>query len=94
MTTDQIFQKLGIEESDEAFKAKILSKVMGTADLRFARVVDEIMTDEEREEFEAFSEGKEPQEIAKWVSEKYEGIGEMYDQVVEDVVTELKNKQQ
>ena len=92
MTSEQIFKELGIENSDDEFKAQILSKIMGTADLRFARAVDDVMTDEERKEFENFSEGKGPEEISKWVEEKYEGIGEMYDSIVKSIVADLKNK--
>ncbi len=89
MTSDQIFKKLGIENSSDEFKAKMLSKIMATADLRFARVVDEVMSDEERTEFEAFSEGKSPEEIAKWVEEKYEGIGEIYTAIIGSIVEDL-----
>ena len=64
MTSDQIIKELSIESSSDSFKAQMLSKIMAAADLRFARVVDEIMTDEERKEFERFSEGKDPEEIS------------------------------
>ncbi len=94
MTTNQIVRELGIQESDDAFKARIVSTVMATADLRFARVVDEIMTDEERQEFEEFAHGREPQDIAKWVNEKYNGVGDMYTSIVKLIVMDLKNKNQ
>ena len=92
MTTDQMVKELGIQDSDDTFKAQMIGKIMATADLRFARVVDEIMTDKERQEFEQFSEGKDPEEISLWVEEKYEGIGAMYDAIVETIVSDLKNK--
>ena len=94
MTSDQIIKELGIENSSEAFKAQMISKIIATADLRFARVVDEIMTDEDHKEFERFSEGKNPEEISRWVEEKYEGIGVMYDKIVESIVNDLKSKSQ
>jgi hypothetical protein len=94
MTTSQIIKELGIEQSDEAFKAKIISKIIATADLRFARTVDEIMTDEQHREFEEYSEGKDPQDIASWVEGKYEGSGAMYDTIIESIVTDLKHGNQ
>lgn len=90
MTSEQIFKKLGIENSSDEFKAKMISKIMATADLRFARVVDDIMSDEDRAEFEAFSEGKSPEEIAQWVEGKYEGIGDMYAEIIASIVEDLE----
>lgn len=92
MTSEQIFEQLGINDSSNEFKARILTKIMAMADLRFARVVDEVMTDEDRQEFEDFSKGREPRDIARWVEEKYEGIGGVYDAIVDAIVKELKNK--
>ena len=91
MTSDTIFQELGVENSSDEFKADMLNKIMATVDLRFARVVDEIMSDEERDEFEKFSEGKNPEEISNWIAEKYEGISEMYNALIEQTVAELKS---
>lgn len=92
MTSNQIFEQLGVENSDDAFKARILDRITATADLRFARVVDDIMTEEERQEFAEFSEGKSPEVIAAWVEEKYEGIGRLYDAIIEDIVADLRRK--
>lgn len=92
MTTDQIIKELQIETADDAFRAEILKNITATADLKFARVVDEVMDDAEREEFAAFSEGKEPQEIAEWINAKYEGISEIYTGILEAVVSDLKEK--
>jgi len=92
MTTEQIIKQLDIEQSDEHFKAHMISTVMATADLRFARIVDDIMTVEERKEFEEFASGKEPQEIANWVNEKFTGIGDMYTAILTSIVMDLKNK--
>lgn len=92
MTSDQIVKQLGIEGSDDTFKAQMVRKILETADLRFARVVDEVMTDEERQEFDEFAKDKDPQTIARWVEEKYEGIGEIYDGIVESIVADLKAK--
>lgn len=92
MTTEQIFQTLNIQDASDEVKATILANITGAADLQFARVVDEVMTDEERQEFEQFSKGKGPKEISEWVEAKYEGIGEMYDVIVNQIVIDLKNK--
>ena len=92
MTSDQIFRELDIEQSDQSYKAEMLGTILSAADLKFARIVDEVMTDEEREGFEEFSNGKGPQEIASWVNLKYEGIGEMYTAIVESIVNDLKSK--
>lgn len=92
MTSDQIFKQLDIEDSDNTFKAQILSGIMATADLRFSRIVDDIMTDEERREFDDFSKGKQPQDIARWVEEKYEGIGGVYEAIIESIVADLESK--
>ncbi len=94
MTTEQMISELGIESSDDTIKAQIISNILGAADLRFARVVDEVMTDEERREFEEFSVGKGPQDVAGWIGQKYEGIGDMYTAIVESIVKDLKNKNQ
>ena len=94
MTTDQIFETLGLQDASTETKARILANITGAADLQFARIVDEVMTDEERQEFESFVEGKGPAEISEWVTAKYEGIGEMYDGIIEQIVTDLKTRNQ
>ncbi len=94
MTTEQLIKELGIEGSNNRLKAQLISTIMATADLKFAGVVDGIMTEEEREEFGEFASGKEPEDIAKWVNEKYEGIGDMYNSIIESIVIDLKNKNQ
>jgi len=90
MTAEQIVKELGIEDSSDTFKARVVTKILATADLRFARIVDEIMNDEERQEFQNFSKGKMPQEVNRWVEETYEGIGEWYDEVVQSIVMGIK----
>lgn len=92
MTTEQIFETLGLQDAPIETKAKILANITSAADLQFARVVDEVMTDDERQEFESFAEGKGPAEISKWVAAKYEGIGEMYDGIIEQIVADMKSR--
>jgi succinate dehydrogenase flavin-adding protein (antitoxin of CptAB toxin-antitoxin module) len=92
MTSDQIIKELGIEGSDKAFQSKMITGVLETANIRFARVVDEVMNDEERREFDEFAKDKDPQDVVRWVEEKYEGIGQVYDEIVNAIVADLKHK--
>lgn len=91
MTTERIIKELGIESSSDAFKARMVGKILATADLRFARMIDEAMTEEEHREFQMIAKSEGPKEIEWWVNEKYEGVGNIYTDIVTSIVMDLKN---
>lgn len=91
MTADQILEALGLSDADNEVKQRTLSRVMTAVEVRFAAMVDDILTPEQMDEFTALPQD-DIDAVSSWLQKTVPSASELYVSATQDYVAELADK--
>lgn len=91
MTDAEIISALGMNDTSEEYKAKMLEKINRVVELRLMGLVDEMLTDEQRKDFDNVA-SENPDNTMKWLSENIVDLDKLYDSALKDYIDELNKK--
>jgi hypothetical protein len=89
MNDKEILQQLGLETADPALQDRALQNFYNIVEKRVMGLLQEMMTDEQRKEFEAKSDTLSREEGVKWLSDNVSNVEELYDNVARDYIDEV-----
>lgn len=93
MTQEDIFIKLGITNATDVMKQEVLRGLIEKVDLLFANIVDDLLSDDQKEELESIvDQASDPSEVVQWLQENVPKAAELYDAILRDEVDILKDK--
>lgn len=90
MNDQEILEALGMTNMPEQFQKETLEEVNQVVQLRLMGVVDDLMSDAQREEFNALPPDN-PETTQKWLSETFE-MDKLYEATLADYIDELKSR--
>ena len=95
MTDEQIISELGFDVANEAVKQSLIENVRATVDIRAGAVVDEMLTDDQRAEFERLQAAGDNQAVWEWLRNSVLGadMSEVYESTLAAYLDELKAQQ-
>jgi len=88
MNDQEILEALGMTNMPEQFQKETLEEVNQVVELRLMGVVDDLMSDAQREQFKNLQQD-DAEAVRKWLSENFE-MDNMYDATLADYIDELK----
>ncbi len=92
MSQDQVFEALRLTESSEEARQRIVENIVATAELRFAEIVDDVLTDEQAEAFTEVVEAGNIDANISWLKENVPQVAQIYEAVIADIVAELQGQ--
>lgn len=92
MNDDEILQKLGLSDESPAYKQKALEGVNYIIEARMAGVIQDLLTEEQLEQFSNMENSKSKEEIYQWLGTIFGNLDEMYESLLDDYVNEFKGK--
>lgn len=90
MNDDEILSKLGLSEESPAYKQKALDDVNYIIETRMAGVIQDLLTEEQLEQFSNIEKTKSKEEIHQWLGGIFGNLDEMYESLLDDYVNEFK----
>ena len=89
MNEKEILQKLGLENADPALQDRALQSFTNIVDKRTMGIVSELMTQEQRREFEANADSMSQEEGKAWLRKNVADVDEIYSKVEQDYLEEF-----
>ena len=93
MTHEQIFEQLGVTGASDEVKQSILHNLVGAAEIQFASVGDELLTEEQDEELNKLVDAHDgdPSVVGEWLKTYIPEAGQLYQAILEDEIARLKS---
>lgn len=88
MTDQQIVEKLGLTDVDEATREVLVAQVRSITEKRLIGVVSDILTDEQQQEFEKVSTTGDDEAAWQWLNTNVTNIDELREAVLTDYLAE------
>lgn len=93
MTKEEIYEVLGIADANEDTKQSILQNITATVELRFAGIVDDLMSDEQVDDLEkATADSNDPEVVASWLKDNVPEAAQLYEAILGDHIEEIKEQ--
>lgn len=92
MTNKEILQKLGLESMPAEVQQQTLDQVTQIVERRVMGLVDEMMTDDQRKEFEERTK-QDPESVMQWLSSELADVAKIYTAALEDYLEEVTSRQ-
>lgn len=86
---DAVISALGVEASDEEFKEHVLKRIDELLDMRIGMIVQDSLSEQEAVELDKL--GDDRAAAGEWLAKRFPNHAEMYDQALNEIVSELKN---
>ena len=83
-----IIQKLNLENATDDTKQSIVSSIQSIVETRLVLLLDEILTDEQRSEFESIQESRGAVEARLWLEQNVANSQELYRRILDDYLEE------
>lgn len=91
MTREQILEQLGIAKASQELKDSVLGDLNSILDLRFAGIVDELLTDEQKSSLNLLGD-TEPEAVGQWLKDNVPRASELYEAILRDEIESFKNR--
>lgn len=89
MTDEQILTALGLTHVHTDLQQSVLANVHSIAEARLVLVLDEILTDEQRQKFDEL-EAETAADAGAWFLTEFPQLQKMYDAIIEDILADDK----
>lgn len=89
MDDTTILEKIGMEDAPEELQKETLQLIANTVELRLLGLIEDLLSDEQLEEFKKMEESSSKDEIFQWLSGIVGDVSELHDSVQQDYVDEL-----
>jgi|LSQX01.1.fsa_nt_gb hypothetical protein len=91
MTDEKIIQELGFEKSPDNTKQEVVANVRSIINNRLMLLVDEMLTDSQREEFYTVSEASGEEKARHWLDINVVNTDELYESLLQDYINEKRS---
>lgn len=92
MTQDHIYEQLGLSSASDEAKQNIIENIVATTELRFADIIDDVLSEEQAEEFSRVVDGGNVENNVNWLRENVAEAAQLYEAVLTDVVDDIKTQ--
>lgn len=89
MQKEEVLQKLGLAEASEEVQEKAISDVASVVELRFADMVEKMLTPEQEVELEQVVNREDKAELSAWMKVHVPDAEGLYDAILTDYIEEL-----
>lgn len=91
MSDEQIIEKLGIGTLPKEVQEQTLQSVNTVVELRVMGMLDDLMEDEQRAQFEEISK-QGPEAVWNWLSTEFTDVAKLYEAALQDYLDEKTAK--
>lgn len=91
MKDEQIIQRLHLEALPEDVQQQMLASVSQTVELRLMGVMEDLMTDQQKQEFENLEKGS-PEAVWQWLSDNLADVASTYESLLGDYIEEVNSQ--
>ncbi len=91
MSDQELIEKLRLGALPKEAQEQTLAAVNNEIEMRLAGVIDDILTDEQRAEFEKLA-NQTPEKVFEWLSQEITDLSKLYKDVLEDYIEEMNAK--
>ncbi len=88
MTDEQIIEKLGLTNVDDASREALVGQVRAVTEMRLMGLVTELLNDEQLQKFDTLREAGNSEAIWDWLNAELTNIDELREGVLNDYLTE------
>lgn len=92
MNAQDIYQKLGIDQSSEEQKNQIIAKIVTVVDYQFAGVVDELMDANQKTAFSEVVDTEDIDAIRAWIEQNVPDARVLYEAVLSEQVDDMARR--
>lgn len=89
MTDNYILEKIGLAGASQDIQQRAIINVRTIAESRLVLLLDEILSDEQRVQFEAL-QSADDERASDWFLEQFPQLQELYDGIIEEIITDKK----
>jgi hypothetical protein len=94
MTDEQIIEKIGMQNADEATKQSMLETIKHTVETRLMGTVGEILSEYQVAHLEEMEQqGASKESMFEWLGTQLTNIGELYEAALQSYLDEFVEKQ-
>lgn len=91
MSDQELIEKLRLGALPKEAQEQTLAAVNNEIEMRLAGVIDDILTDEQRAEFEKLA-NQTPEKVFEWLSQEITDLSKLYKDALEDYIEEMNAK--
>ena len=91
MTDQQIIEKLGIGNLPQEVQQETLNSINSIIEMRVMGMLDDLMEDEQRAQFEEISK-QGPEAVWNWLSKEFTDVAKLYEAALQDYLNEKTAK--
>ena len=92
MTREDLIKALNLQGVDQAKQDEIIQNALIVVEHRVSELIDELLSDEQAQEFNEIVEKDDPEIAEKWLRENVPKLSELYDEVLRDYAEELRGE--
>lgn len=92
MTNNDIIDAMGIQDASEEIKNRAIESVTEVVEMRVMGMVDEMMTEEQRTEFDKLPQ-EDAEKVYEWVSKEVTDLEKLFEATLGDYLEEIKQRE-
>ena len=90
MKNEDILEALGVSDATDQVKETILEQVNGVVDIRFANLMEEVLSDQQKEKLSSLEQVSDDKTIEDWLKSEIPQFDDIRSGILKDYIEERK----